>query len=82
MTLGICRPSRTNTKLSAYQQVWGNFDFNKTPLAPPGCKRVVHEREMKRGVWTCHGVVGLYISLAMNHYRNYNNSYIPETRGI
>jgi hypothetical protein len=58
MTLNMCRPSRINPKLSAYQQVWGNFDFNKTPLAPPGCKVLVHERAMKRGAWACHGIVG------------------------
>jgi hypothetical protein len=77
----MCRPSRINPKLSAYQQVWGNFDFNKTPLAPPGCKVVVHERAMERGAWACHGIVGYYIEPAMHHYRNYN-SYIPETKGI
>jgi hypothetical protein len=81
MTLNMCRASRINPKLSAYQQVWGNFDFNKTPLAPPGCKVVVHERPMERGAWACHGVVGYYIGPAMKHYRNYN-SYIPETHGI
>jgi hypothetical protein len=81
MTLNMCRPSRINPKLSAYQQVWGNFDFNKTPLAPPGCKVVVHERAMERGAWACHGVVGYYIGPAMKHYRNYI-SYIPETKGI
>jgi hypothetical protein len=81
MTLNMCRPSRINPKLSAYQQVWGNFGFNKTPRAPPGCKVVVHERAMERGAWACHGIVGYYIGPAMKHYRNYN-SYIPETRGI
>jgi hypothetical protein len=81
MTLNMCRPSRINPKLSAYQQVWGNFDFNKTPLAPPGCKVVVHERAMEREAWACHGIVGYYIGPAMKHYRNYN-SYIPETRGV
>jgi hypothetical protein len=81
MTLNMCRPSRINPKLSAYQQVWGNFDFNKTPLAPPGCKVVVHERAMERGAWACHGIVGYYIGPALKHYQNYD-SYIPETRGI
>ena len=35
MTLNMCQPFHINWKLSAHQQVWGNFDFNKTPLAPP-----------------------------------------------
>jgi hypothetical protein len=81
MTLNMCPPSQINPKLSAYQQVWGNFDFNKTPLAPPGCKVVVHEIAMVRGAWACHGIVGYYVGPAMKHYRNYN-SYIPETRGF
>jgi hypothetical protein len=71
MTLNMCRPSQINPKLLAYQQVWGNFDFNKTPLAPPGCKVVVHERAMERGAWACHGIVGYYIGPAMKHYRSY-----------
>ena len=70
MTLNMCRPSRINRKLSAYQQVWGNFDFNKRPLAPPGYKVVVHDRRMERGAWACHGVAGYYIGPAMKHYRN------------
>ena len=37
--------------LSAYQQVWRNFDFNRTTLEPSRCKVVVHERAMERGVW-------------------------------
>jgi hypothetical protein len=35
---------------------------------------------MERKAWACHGLVGYYIGPAMNHYRNYKNSYIPETR--
>ena len=35
-TLTMLRGSRINTKLSAYQQIWDDFDYNKTTLAPPG----------------------------------------------
>jgi hypothetical protein len=81
MTLDMCRASRINPKLSAYQQIWGNFDFNRTPMAPPGCKVIVHERALKRGAWASHGIAGFYIRPAMHHYRNYK-AYITETRGI
>jgi hypothetical protein len=77
----MCRRSRINPKLSAYQQIWGNFDFNKTPMAPPGCKIIVHERSLERGAWASHGIKGFYIGPAMHHYRNYK-AYIPETRGV
>jgi hypothetical protein len=42
LTLNLLRSSRVNPKLSAYAYLSGNFDFNKTPLAPPGTKVVVH----------------------------------------
>ena len=35
-TLNLMRPSRINPKLSAYELLNGIFDYNKTPLAPPG----------------------------------------------
>jgi hypothetical protein len=36
ITLNLLRSSRRQPKLSAYACLFGNFDFNKTPLAPPG----------------------------------------------
>jgi hypothetical protein len=81
MTLNMCCQSQINLQLSAYQQIWGNFDFNRTPIAPPGCKVIVHERALERGAWASHVIKGFYIGPAMHHYRNYK-AYIPETRGV
>jgi hypothetical protein len=67
MTLNMCRQSRINPKLSAYQQVWGRFDFNRTPMAPPGYKVMVHERALERGAWASPGINGYYIGPAMHH---------------
>jgi hypothetical protein len=36
LTLNLLRGSRINPRLSAWAQTHGNFDFNRTPLAPPG----------------------------------------------
>ena len=58
MTLNMLRPSRINPLLAAYNQIWGNFNFDKTPLAPPGCKVVVHEAPDTRGSYCSHGVLG------------------------
>ena len=49
LTLNMLQPSRINPAKSAYNELWGNFDFNKTPLAPPGCLIVAHERPQERG---------------------------------
>jgi hypothetical protein len=35
ITLNLLRQSRVNPKLSAYAQLNGPFDFNRTPIAPP-----------------------------------------------
>jgi hypothetical protein len=42
LTLNLLRSSRRQPRLSAYACLNGNFDFNKSPLAPPGTRVVVH----------------------------------------
>ena len=78
-TLNLMRPSRINPKLSAYEILNGVFDYNKTPIAPPGCKIVVHEPPNKRGTWDIHGVDGWYLGMAPDHYRCHR-VYIPKMR--
>ena len=80
-TLLLLRSSRTNPKLSSYAYLFGNFDFNKTPLAPPGTKIVIHNRPTTRPSWGFHGDEGFYIGPAMDHYRCVK-CYIPKTRAV
>lgn len=78
ITLNLLRPSRINPKLSAYAQLHGAFDFNKTPLAPPGTRVLVHVKPNKRTTWAPHGETGWYIGPAMEHYRCHQ-VFIPKT---
>ena len=78
-TLNLLRPSRINPKLSAYELLHGTFDYNKTPLAPPGSKVLVHDAPAKRGTWDSHGTEGWYIGAAPDHYRCHT-VYIPSTK--
>lgn len=71
MTLNMLRTSRINPKLSAYEQLEGIFNFNRTPLAPPGTKVIIHEKPTQRQTWEPHGQDGWYIGPAMEHYRCY-----------
>ena len=71
MTLNLLRKSRINPKLSAFSQMEGAFDFNKTPLAPVGKKLIVHEKPQSRLAWSPHGIDGWYLGPAMHHYRCY-----------
>ena len=79
ITLNLLRRSNTNPQLSAEAHMNGAFDFNKTPLAPPGTKVLVHETPQLRGSWAPHGVEGWYVGHAPKHYRCYR-CYIPSTR--
>jgi len=69
MTLNLLRTSRINPRLLAWSQVHGIFDFNRTPLAPPGNRVLVHEKPSLRGTWSPHAVDGWYLGPAMLHYR-------------
>jgi hypothetical protein len=44
ITLNLLRRSRINPQLSAQAHMHGTFDFNCTPLAPPGTKVLIHEK--------------------------------------
>ena len=44
LTLNLLCQSRINPKLSAYAHLHGAFDFNRTPLAPPGTKITIHDK--------------------------------------
>ncbi len=79
ITLNLLRSSRINPHLSAYAQLHGNFDYNATPLAPPGMKVLVHERPLERGSsWSPHNTEGWYIGPALDHYRQHR-VWIPST---
>ena len=78
LTLNILRPSRLNPKLSAYAQLEGAFDFNRTPLVPPGVKTLVYETPSQRGSCSAHGVEEWYIGPTMKNYRCYR-FYVPAT---
>jgi hypothetical protein len=72
ITLNLLRRSRINPQLSAYAQVFGSFDFNRTPLAPPGTRVLVHEKPDVRQSWDPRAIDAWYIGPAMHHYRCYN----------
>ena len=77
-TLNMLRQSRVNTSISAYTQLNGVFDFNKTPMMPPGARVLVHEKPAVRRTWDPHCVEGFYLGPAEEHYRCYR-VYVTET---
>ena len=47
----------------------GIFDYNRTPLEPPGRKVVIHVKDSQRKTWAPIGQIGWYIGPAKHHYR-------------
>jgi hypothetical protein len=80
ITLNLLRNSRTDPTKTAYEAVFGRkFDYNATPLAPPGCKVLIHEKPSQRASWAPHGVMGWYLGPATEHYRCYR-CYVGKTQ--
>jgi Reverse transcriptase (RNA-dependent DNA polymerase) len=71
ITLNLLRGSRVNPKQSAWAQYNGQFDFDRTPLGPPGCRVLAHEKPTARETWAPHAVDGWYIGPALESYRCY-----------
>jgi hypothetical protein len=79
LTLNLLRNSRINPRLLAGAQPNGQFDYNKTRIAPPGIRVVIHEKSSKQGTWAPHGALGFYIGTAPDHYRCWR-VYVTKTQ--
>jgi hypothetical protein len=79
ITLNMLRTSRINQKLSAATHIFGQHDYNRAPMAPPGTRIIVHETPGRRKTWAPHGQDGWYIGPALEHYRCYT-VYITKAR--
>ena len=81
ITLNLLWPPRINPKLSGYSLLEGEFNFDRTPLVPPGTRVVIHEKPAQRASWAPYGIHGWYIGPSLLHYRCYR-CYIPSTNFI
>jgi hypothetical protein len=79
--LNLLRSSRRQPKLSAHACLHGAFNFNRSPLAPPGTRVVVHVTPNQRQNIAPHGVDGWYVGPSTEHYRCHK-CYIPTTFGV
>jgi len=62
-----------------WAQVHGNYDFNRTPITPPGIKVLVHEKPSNHTTWAPHAIKGWYVGPALQAYRCYR-TWITETK--
>jgi hypothetical protein len=71
ITINLMRQYRLIPKLSAYAQLYGHYDYNQVPMAPPGTRIIAHENPKQRSSWDPHGVDGWYLVPTTDHYRCY-----------
>ena len=81
MTLNMLRTPRTKPKLSAYIAIFGMYDFNRHPLAPPGTKLIVYKNTDNHWSWSPHVMYGCYIGPSMEHYR-FSKCFMPARSSI
>jgi len=79
LTLNLLRGCRCNPKLSAWAYIHGAFDFNRTPIAPPGTRVLAHVKPDARSSWAPHGLEGWYVGPAWAYYRCYT-VWVTKTR--
>ena len=79
LSLNLLCNSRVNPALSAWAYLFGNHDFNKVSLLPPGTRVVMHSKPDKCTSWAFHGEKGWYVGPATSHYRCIK-VYIPKTQ--
>ena len=84
ISLNLLRASRIQPKLSAYALIHGAFDYNRTPLGPPGCKIAIHDRAGERRTWAEHAsrtdISDMYLCSQLEHpeFVKFKISMIPE----
>ena len=79
ITLNLLRNARVNPKLSAWAYLFGPYNFQAHPMAPPGTLVAAHAKPNKRASWAPHCRKAWYIAPSLEHYRNFK-CFVPDTR--
>ena len=76
ITINLLWSAYPNSSLPAYAALFGNHNFNKMPMAPPGTRVIVHEKPSNTKAYADHGTDGCYIRPSLDHYRCFKY-YMP-----
>ena len=69
ITVNLLRKSLLHPHISAWEHFNGTFNFDATPMGPPGCKVIAHAKGSTRKSWDFRGHPSFYVGLATDHYR-------------
>jgi hypothetical protein len=72
-------PTCIDPSMLAYEAVYGPYNWNRFPLALPGCKAVVFKAPDMHGTWASRGIDPWYTGPSLDHYQC-NPNFVPKTR--
>jgi len=55
----------------AWEHLNGFYNFDATPMGPPGCRIISHAKGSTRRSWDFRGGSGFYVEPSLDHYRCY-----------
>ena len=79
LTLNLLREFRNNPRSSAYAYMFGQSDYNRTPLVPLRTKALAHLKPTVRSTCSSNGEEGWTVGSSMEHYRCIEY-YFPSTQ--
>ena len=69
LTINLLHQATANPKILAWEYLNEPFNFNKTPLAPVGCRVLIHAKPAMCKSWDYSAKQGFYVGPALDHYR-------------
>ena len=69
ITVNLLRQSHIHPSISAWEHFNGPFNFDATPMGPPGSRIISHAKGSTRKSWDYRGNLGHYVGPALEHYR-------------
>jgi hypothetical protein len=76
-TLNMLHFSCRYPKKSANQEVYGTFDFNKTPLAPIGTNALIYDDPASRASWAPHATDGFMLGQHQTTTDAWISTFLP-----
>lgn len=68
LTLNLLQQSRLHPTKSAWEGLYGKFNFEATPVGPPGSHVIFHAKHGTCQSWDFCGKDRFYLGPALNHY--------------
>jgi hypothetical protein len=78
-TLIMLHQSQFDPTMLADEALHDPYDWNRFPLAPPGCKAVIYKARESQGSVASRGTDAWYVGPSMNNY-HCNHFFVPKTQ--